>query len=118
MFDANLLQPHYYFIFLKHRLPLRYNRDECMGMELSNLLELAMIFFVLSLFAQLICSDLKFPPDLAKAITIIRWLVSGCTVAGSTPKWNLAGVFRCGGGHRVGDTAAAIGLCHLAHGSD
>ena len=63
-----------------------------MGMDLSNLLVLAMIFFVLSLFAQLICSDLKFPPDLTKAITIIRWLVSGCTVVGSAPKWNLAGV--------------------------
>ncbi len=39
-------------------------------MDLSNLLVPAMLFFALGLFAQLIRSDLKFPPDLTKALTI------------------------------------------------
>lgn len=39
-------------------------------MNLSNLLVPAMMFFALGLFAQLIRSDLKFPPDLTKALTI------------------------------------------------
>lgn len=39
-------------------------------MDLSNLLVPAMMFFALGLFAQLIRSDLKFPPDLTKALTI------------------------------------------------
>jgi hypothetical protein len=41
-----------------------------MSMDLSNLLVPAMMFFALGLFAQLIRSDLKFPPDLSKALTI------------------------------------------------
>ena len=41
-----------------------------MSMYLSNLLVPAMMFFALGLFAQLIRSDLKFPPDLTKALTI------------------------------------------------
>ena len=39
-------------------------------MDLSNLLVPAMMFFALGLFAHLIRSDLKFPPDLTKALTI------------------------------------------------
>lgn len=39
-------------------------------MDLSNLLVPAMMFFALGLFAHLIHSDLKFPPDLTKALTI------------------------------------------------
>ena len=39
-------------------------------MHLSNLLVPAMLFFALGLCAQLIRSDLKFPPDLTKALTI------------------------------------------------
>jgi len=39
-------------------------------MDLSNLLVPAMMFFALGLFAHLIRSDLKFPPDLTKAFTI------------------------------------------------
>ena len=39
-------------------------------MNISNLLVPAMMFFALGLFAQLIRSDLKFPPDLTKALTI------------------------------------------------
>lgn len=39
-------------------------------MDFSNLLVPAMMFFALGLFAQLIRSDLKFPPDLTKALTI------------------------------------------------
>ncbi len=39
-------------------------------MDLTNLLVPAMMFFALGLFAQLIRSDLKFPPDLTKALTI------------------------------------------------
>lgn len=41
-----------------------------MFMDLSNLLVPAMLFFLLGLFAQLIRSDLKFPTDLTKALTI------------------------------------------------
>ena len=41
-----------------------------MAIDLSNLLVPAMMFFALGLFAQLIRSDLKFPPDLTKALTI------------------------------------------------
>ena len=41
-----------------------------MSMDLSNLLVPAMMFFALGLIAQLIRSDLKFPPDLTKAFTI------------------------------------------------
>ena len=41
-----------------------------MFMNLSNLLVPAMMFFALGLFAQLIRSDLKFPADLAKALSI------------------------------------------------
>ena len=41
-----------------------------MSMDLSNLLVPAMLFFALGLVAQLIRSDLKFPPDLTKALTI------------------------------------------------
>ena len=41
-----------------------------MAMDLSNLLVPAMMFFALGLFAQLLHSDLKFPPDLTKALTI------------------------------------------------
>lgn len=39
-------------------------------MDFSNLLVPAMLFFALGVFAQLIRSDLKFPPDLTKALTI------------------------------------------------
>ena len=39
-------------------------------MDLINLLVPAMMFFALGLFAQLIRSDLKFPSDLTKALTI------------------------------------------------
>lgn len=39
-------------------------------MDLSNLLVPAMMFFALGLFAHLIRSDLKFPPDLTKVFTI------------------------------------------------
>lgn len=39
-------------------------------MDLSNLLVPAMMFFALGVFAHLIHSDLKFPPDLTKALTI------------------------------------------------
>lgn len=39
-------------------------------MDLSNLFVPAIMFFALGLFAHLIRSDLKFPPDLAKALTI------------------------------------------------
>lgn len=41
-----------------------------MSMDLSNLLVPAMMFFALGLFAHLVHSDLKFPPDLTKALTI------------------------------------------------
>ena len=41
-----------------------------MTMDLTNLLVPAMMFFALGLFAQLIRSDLKFPPDLIKALTM------------------------------------------------
>lgn len=39
-------------------------------MDFSSLLVPAMMFFALGLFTQIIRSDLKFPPDLAKALTI------------------------------------------------
>ena len=56
-------------------------------MNLSNLLVPAMMFFALGLFAQLIRSDLKFPPDLTKALTI--YLLVGIDLHGgrSSPRW-------------------------------
>ncbi len=52
-----------------HRLA-QYKIAGTVSMNLSNLLVPAMMFFALGLFAQLIRSDLKFPPDLTKALTI------------------------------------------------
>ena len=40
-----------------------------MVINLSNFLVLAMMFFALGLFAQLIRPDIKFPPHLTKTIT-------------------------------------------------
>jgi len=52
-----------------------------MFMHLSNLLVPAMMFFALGLFAQLIRSDLKFPPDLTKRSPSTCWSALACIAA-------------------------------------
>lgn len=57
-------------------------------MNITNLLVPAIMFFALGLFAQLIRSDLKFPPDLTKALTI--YLLVGIGLHGGKELANVA----------------------------
>ena len=73
-----------------------------MNIDFSNLLVPAMMFFALGLFAQLIRSDLKFPAELTKALTI--YLLVGIGLHGGK---ELAKVAL---GPALAAVAAAIGL--------